>query len=243
MEALKRLSSIAISAPKVASPPNARHAAVLAILYPAQVPGGLNVLLTLRSSSLRSHAGDVSLPGGRHDEGESDWDAARREAMEEINFPLDFPGLEQVATFPPYLSKNNMLVTPCIAYVSSLDGYSPIANPGEVDEIFDVPLSTFLSKERYSGKWIQWYGLNWKMHVCFFFFILQRVVARTNRPEIFHVEGRRIWGLTARILVDIARIALASEPEFECNSECKVLYVGIPYSWHSGRWRTDTKGH
>ena len=47
--------------------------------------------------------------------------------------------------------------------------------------------------------------------------------ARTNQIfQIFRVEGRRIWGLTARILVDIARIALDREPEFECNSECKV---------------------
>src|SRR6187455_3398664 len=59
-----------------------RHAAALLLLYPHD--GQWHVPLTLRGSTLRHHTGQVSLPGGRLDRGESVEAAALREAHEEI---------------------------------------------------------------------------------------------------------------------------------------------------------------
>ncbi len=63
------------------SPEESRPAAALLLVFPAASPA--HVLLTVRSSQLPSHAGQVSLPGGAVEEGESLEEAALREASEE----------------------------------------------------------------------------------------------------------------------------------------------------------------
>ena len=64
------------------SPRSNKRAAVLVPIVPSE-DGKLNVLLTLRSTTLNHHAGEVCLPGGKLEKGESDLDAALREASEE----------------------------------------------------------------------------------------------------------------------------------------------------------------
>src|SRR5690606_36354253 len=60
-----------------------RASAVLAPLYEHE--GELYVILTRRTWALRSHSGEVSFPGGRHDDGDPDlWETALRESREEI---------------------------------------------------------------------------------------------------------------------------------------------------------------
>jgi 8-oxo-dGTP pyrophosphatase MutT (NUDIX family) len=63
------------------SPEESRPAAALLLVFPAASPA--HVLLTVRSSQLPSHAGQVSLPGGAVEEGEGLEEAALREASEE----------------------------------------------------------------------------------------------------------------------------------------------------------------
>ncbi|MDQ3214248.1 MAG: NUDIX domain-containing protein, partial [Acidobacteriota bacterium] len=63
-------------------PPNARTAAALLLLYPG--PAGPAVALTIRASGLARHPGQISLPGGATDAGETLVQAALREASEEI---------------------------------------------------------------------------------------------------------------------------------------------------------------
>ena len=53
-------------------------------------PGGLTVILTRRADTLRSHTGQVALPGGRCDPGETPWTTALREAREEIGLDPDW---------------------------------------------------------------------------------------------------------------------------------------------------------
>ena len=63
-------------------PPDARIAAALLLLYPGE--HGISLPLTLRASGLRRHPGQISLPGGATDPGETLAQAALREAREEI---------------------------------------------------------------------------------------------------------------------------------------------------------------
>ena len=75
------------------APPSAgpapRAAAALAYLYESS--GELRVPLTRRAGTLREHAGQISLPGGRPEIGESLWKTAIREAWEEISLPTTWP--------------------------------------------------------------------------------------------------------------------------------------------------------
>ena len=63
------------------------------------------MLLCTRSEALSSHAGEVCLPGGKNDPGESDVACALREADEEIGLRAAARALDVVATLPPFLSK------------------------------------------------------------------------------------------------------------------------------------------
>nr|ACL52745.1 unknown [Zea mays] len=118
------------------------HAAVLVCLF-EDPSSGPRVLLTKRASSLSSHSGEVSLPGGKVDDGDADPKAtALREAKEEIG--LD-PALVSVVTvLEPFLSKNGLTVVPVIGMVPDKALYKPVLNKAEVEDIFDAPLEMFL---------------------------------------------------------------------------------------------------
>src|SRR5580765_374467 len=66
-------------------PPTARRAAALILIYPG--PSGPTVALTVRHGDLPQHPGQISLPGGGVDAGESAAQAALRETHEEIGVP------------------------------------------------------------------------------------------------------------------------------------------------------------
>ncbi|BFZ53577.1 8-oxo-dGTP diphosphatase [Savitreella phatthalungensis] len=223
-----------------------KHAAVLCLMYPSpSAPhDDLNVILTLRAAKMRSHAGDVSFPGGRQDPGEEGdpWTTALREADEEIGLPRDTRGISRISTLPPYLAKNHLLVTPCIAFLPSdpYEKWTPSPNEAEVDAVFTIKLSQIVNGEAYLGRWMQWYELAWKLHR---FELASTSDApaptlssdlRNNRRDNATLQRRRsrspspasetdltftIWGLTARILVDIARIAFGRAPSYEFVDE------------------------
>lgn len=199
-------------------------AAVLCLLYPSNHDSNninksddFNVILTLRNAKMRSHAGDVSFPGGRQDEGEDNWTTALREANEEIGLPYSFsePGgiLERICEFPPYLSKNNLLVTPCIAYTPTdpyTNSWDPTRSEEEVEEIFSIKLSEIRDGVEYEGTWLDFHNLEWRLHQFFL----------KGLPYPFSSDDRkRIWGLTARILVDISRTAFDCVPTYEFVDE------------------------
>jgi 8-oxo-dGTP pyrophosphatase MutT (NUDIX family) len=104
---------------------------------------GLTVLLTRRTEQLRDHAGQISFPGGRSDPQDRDAVAtALREAREEIG--LDPARVEVIGQLPIYTTITAYQVTPVVAFVlPPRQGWQ--IDPGEVAEVFEVPLSFLMN--------------------------------------------------------------------------------------------------
>jgi hypothetical protein len=70
----------------------------------------------------------------------------------------------------------------------------------------------------YTGQWTYWHGSSWRMHN-FYVPSSDQPVAWAEPPSTTMTMNRfRVFGMTARILVDAARVAFGREPEFEHNS-------------------------
>ncbi|MFI4940477.1 MAG: CoA pyrophosphatase [Burkholderiales bacterium] len=110
-----------------------------AVLLPVVVrEQGLNLLFTLRSEHLTDHGGQVSFPGGRWEESDASATAtALRETEEEVG--LDRHHIEVLGSLPDYLTGTGYRVTPVVALVQP--PFNTHADPTEVAEIFEVPLS------------------------------------------------------------------------------------------------------
>ena len=115
-----------------------------ALLTPASVllplvvrESGLTLLFTQRTAHLTDHAGQVSFPGGRQEAHDaSPIETALRETEEEVG--LDRRHIEVLGTLPDYRTGTGYHVTPVVALVHP--PFSLRADPGEVAEIFEVPL-------------------------------------------------------------------------------------------------------
>lgn len=94
--------------------PAFRRAAVLLGLFGSR-KGELYVILSQRSTQLRSHSGDTAIPGGRFEIGDADLEAtARREAWEETGLPIDPKRAVRLCELKPFLSANELVVTPIV---------------------------------------------------------------------------------------------------------------------------------
>ncbi len=122
---------------------SAMPASVLIGLIADQSP---SVVLTMRTSHLSDHAGQISFPGGRAEPHDLDVHAtALREAQEEIG--LD-PALVSVwGSLPHYLTVSGYRVTPVIGAIRETPHYQPDAQ--EVAEVFHVPLSFLMNPENH----------------------------------------------------------------------------------------------
>ncbi|MBM7843605.1 NUDIX hydrolase [Herpetosiphon giganteus] len=113
-----------------------RHGAVLALLYPEAE--NLFVPLTVRSGNLRSHTGEISLPGGSIDSSDASPEAAAlREAHEEIGLHIDQPTIIGRLS-ELYVPVSNFLITPIVAWLDHAPDLAP--NPSEVAAVLHLPL-------------------------------------------------------------------------------------------------------
>lgn len=103
-------------------------------------------LLTERPSTMRNHAGQWALPGGRCDEGETIAEAALREIEEEIG--LKIPQSEVLGTLDDFVSRSGYRITPVVVWA---DKSEPLRlNPDEVSFAYRIPLQDFVTKESVS---------------------------------------------------------------------------------------------
>ncbi|MFV0282030.1 MAG: CoA pyrophosphatase [Rhodoblastus sp.] len=148
--------------------------AALAAATPAAVligliarPDGPTVLLTERSTHLRSHSGQVAFPGGKIDPGEDAVEAALREAEEEIG--LARKHVEPFAALAPYLSGSGYCITPVVAEIHP--PFQLDINPDEVAETFEAPFAFVMdpaNHQRQSREWKgamrHFYAMPWNDH-------------------------------------------------------------------------------
>jgi 8-oxo-dGTP pyrophosphatase MutT (NUDIX family) len=113
-----------------------RAAAVAAVLLPNE-QGRVSFLLTRRAPSLRAHAGQWALPGGRVDPGESVAHAALRELDEEVGLALDESAV--LGHLDDFATRSGFVVTPVVVWAGPVAALRP--NPVEVASIHEVPLA------------------------------------------------------------------------------------------------------
>jgi len=157
-----------------------RPAAVLVALIDRS--HGLNVILTKRASHLKHHPGQIAFPGGKQDE--SDTGAtmtALREAEEEIGLRRD--NVEVLGPLPFHQTVTHFRVEPIVGRIKR--DFSPTPQPGEVAEVFEVPLSYLADPANYVIEGRFWGG---------------------QRRQYFVVPygPYYIWGATARMLRNLA---------------------------------------
>lgn len=154
-------------------------AAVLIAITDRANPG---VILTVRREHLRTHAGQIAFPGGRLDAGEDAVAAALREAQEEIL--LDPAAVQPIGEIDEYRTVTGFIVTPVIGVIPPDLPLEP--HEHEVADWFEAPLHFLLDAanqhERtalFEGRTRHYYEIIW--------------------------NERRIWGVTAAIIVNLAR--------------------------------------
>jgi 8-oxo-dGTP pyrophosphatase MutT (NUDIX family) len=189
MSALVERLAAALASPPSAPPiagdlPELRaHASVrAAVLIAVTDRADPGLILTVRRDDMRTHAGQIAFPGGRIDPGEDVLDAALREGFEEIR--LDPAAVDLVGSIEPYRTVTGYVVTPILGVIPPDLPLSPHEN--EVSEWFEAPLGFLLdpSNQRlqtalFEGRKRHYYEISW--------------------------QGRRIWGATAAMIVNLAR--------------------------------------
>ncbi len=163
-------------------PANPARAAVLMPLVDR--PSGLQVLLTQRASHLKHHPGQISFPGGRIEVADAGpWEAALREAREEIGLEADF--ITHAGYLQDHLVISGFRVTPAVGFVRP--GFELRLDRTEVDDVFEVPLQFVLDARNHAPR--------------------DRIIAgHTIVTHEIHYEGRQIWGATASMLITLGRL-------------------------------------
>jgi 8-oxo-dGTP pyrophosphatase MutT (NUDIX family) len=157
-------------------PTDARIAAGLLLLYPGD--RGTSIPLTVRASHLKRHAGQISLPGGATDDGETLVQAALREAHEEIGVdPARVRILGQLT--PVHVLVSGFTLHPIVGITDERPDFSPAAH--EVEEVIEVSIEDLqdASNIRHGTRTREGVAIEY---------------------PYFDLRGSHVWGATAMIL-------------------------------------------
>lgn len=159
-----------------------REAAVLMLLYPRG--GEWHVPTILRPAHMKSHAGQVALPGGMVEAGESSQQTALREYEEELGG--ERTGIRILGELSPiFVFVSNVLVRPHLAICFETPAWQP--NPAEVAEIIEVPLAELDNPAVRGTTRIERSGLVF------------------TAPH-YRIGQRQIWGATCMMLAELASL-------------------------------------
>lgn len=178
--------------------PYRRHAVIVPLV---EGPEGLQVLLQLRAGHLRRSPGEVGLPGGRLEPGETPWQAALREIEEELGVPAG--EVELMGCLPAQQRRREELVLPFVGRLA--DPARPEPCSDEVAELFRVPIAELRRRGFRQAQIIEEVSLSpdFPRHL-----LPGGDWSRRRTRSVHYIEyGQRlIWGLTAAILVDLLRL-------------------------------------
>ncbi|NVK89072.1 MAG: CoA pyrophosphatase [Gammaproteobacteria bacterium] len=144
---------------------------------------GYHLLLTRRAHHLKHHPGQISFPGGRHEEYDRDLAfTALRETYEEVGIKPS--KIQILGQLPKHTTITNYLMTPFVGLVDH--DYSLTLDQGEVAEAFEVPLSFIVNPANHS---------------------LQSAMFQGEKRYYYSIRYHdyNIWGATARILVELSK--------------------------------------
>ena len=172
-----------------------RDAAALLLLYPAD--GDWWLPLTVRATTLPHHTGQVSLPGGRLDAGETIEQAALREAYEEVGIPA--AGVTVLGPLTPLpIPVSGHLLHPVVGLAESRPEFTLAA--AEVDRLVEARLSHLREPAT----------VRWEQRI--------RTLSPGGVMEVpyFEVDGAHVWGATAMVLAEL--LAVLAEVDAEATS-------------------------
>ncbi len=160
-----------------------REAGVLILLYLKN--GELHFVLTRRTDTVAMHKGQISLPGGAREEGESLVDTALRETFEELGVPPDRVEILGEPLTPLYIPVSGFWVTAFVGYWRDEPVFGPA--PDEVFELIHVPVRALLDEGLVREE-------EWEIR------------GQPARVPFFDLFGHKVWGATAMILSEFAAL-------------------------------------
>ncbi len=162
-------------------------ASVLILLFKSE--NGLEVVLTKRTSTLKTHKGQIAFPGGAVDETDtSKVETALRESWEEIG--TDSSQIEILGVLDEIITITDFIVTPVVGFSKKRLNFIP--NIHEIVKIFSVPLNFLYTPENVRiEEWIR---------------------NGTERKVYFwQYDGETIWGLTGEIIRNFGEIVAGKD--------------------------------
>jgi 8-oxo-dGTP pyrophosphatase MutT (NUDIX family) len=172
------------------APRFAHRASVMISLVPGR-SGEWLIPLTLRPSQMSDHGGQVSLPGGRAEPGESTWRTACREFGEELGCTTEY--LQSVGELTPiYVFASRHWVVPWVSVCSLRPSMSP--NPDEVAQLIYLSVAELIADDMGTVG------------------ILRRGTADFEAPG-FRIGEHFVWGATAMILAELQSLVRAIQQE------------------------------